>query len=52
MPVEHKTRAICCYTAYCTLLRQNAGRDTMIDAPSRIDQEQLDELGVKVIPAN
>ncbi|MBK9275405.1 MAG: aspartate--tRNA ligase [Flavobacteriales bacterium] len=28
--------------------KNNAGRDTMIDAPSRIDQEQLKELGIAV----
>ncbi len=28
--------------------KNNAGRDTMIDAPSRIDQEQLTELGIAV----
>ncbi len=28
--------------------KNNAGRDTMIDAPSRIDDEQLKELGIAV----
>ena len=28
--------------------KNNAGRDTMIDAPSMIDKEQLDELGIVV----
>ena len=27
--------------------KNNAGRDVMLDAPSKIDQEQLDELGLK-----
>jgi aspartyl-tRNA synthetase len=26
--------------------KNNAGRDVMIDAPSRIDEEQLQELGI------
>ncbi len=26
--------------------KNNAGRDTMIDAPSRLDADQLKELGV------
>ncbi|MDR1742489.1 MAG: aspartate--tRNA ligase [Dysgonamonadaceae bacterium] len=26
--------------------KNNAGRDVMLDAPSRVDQEQLDELGI------
>lgn len=29
--------------------KNNAGRDVMIDAPSTIDQEQLDELGLKIV---
>ncbi len=28
--------------------KNNAGRDTMIDAPSRIDQDQLEELGISM----
>ncbi len=28
--------------------KNNAGRDTMIDAPSRIDEEQLEELGLRI----
>lgn len=32
--------------------KNNAGRDTMIDAPSFIDQEQLDELFLDVRPFN
>ena len=31
--------------------KNNAGRDVMIDAPSLIDQEQLDELHLRLIPA-
>ena len=31
--------------------KNNAGRDVMIDAPSRIDQEQLDELHLRLTPA-
>ena len=27
--------------------KNNAGRDVMLDAPSKIDQEQLDELGLQ-----
>jgi aspartyl-tRNA synthetase len=30
--------------------KNNAGRDTMIDAPSRIDDEQLKELGIRSNP--
>lgn len=29
--------------------KNNSGRDVMIDAPSKIDQEQLDELNIKVV---
>lgn len=29
--------------------KNNAGRDVMIDAPSRIEQEQLDELGIALV---
>ncbi len=28
--------------------KNNSGRDTMIDAPSRIDDEQLEELGLRI----
>ena len=28
--------------------KNNSGRDTMIDAPSPLDQEQLKDLGVQV----
>ena len=31
--------------------KNNAGRDVMIDAPSLIDQEQLDELYLNLVPA-
>jgi aspartyl-tRNA synthetase len=31
--------------------KNNAGRDVMIDAPSAIDQSQLDELNLAVLPA-
>ena len=27
--------------------KNNAGRDVMLDAPSKIDSDQLDELGLK-----
>ena len=30
--------------------KNNNGRDVMIDSPSEISKEQLDELGLKVIP--
>ncbi|WP_294080957.1 aspartate--tRNA ligase [Proteiniphilum sp. UBA5384] len=30
--------------------KNNAGRDMMIDAPSRVEQEQLDELGIRLHP--
>lgn len=30
--------------------KNNAGRDVMIDAPSKLDQEQLDELNILVKP--
>ena len=30
--------------------KNNSGRDVMIDAPSRIEQEQLDELGIALKP--
>jgi len=29
--------------------KNNSGRDVMIDAPSNIDQEQLDELHLKIL---
>ena len=29
--------------------KNNAGRDVMLDAPSHVDQKQLDELAIKVI---
>ncbi len=32
--------------------KNNAGRDMMIDAPSRVEQEQLDELGIMLKPQN
>lgn len=32
--------------------KNNAGRDVMIDAPARIDQEQLDELGLELVEKN
>lgn len=31
--------------------KNNAGRDVMIDSPSKIEQEQLDELGLRLIEA-
>ena len=31
--------------------KNNAGRDVMIDAPSGVEQEQLDELGIMLKPA-
>jgi len=31
--------------------KNNAGRDVMIDAPSPVEQEQLDELGIMLKPA-
>lgn len=30
--------------------KNNAGRDVMIDAPARVEQEQLDELGILLAP--
>ncbi|HHT35257.1 MAG TPA: aspartate--tRNA ligase, partial [Bacteroidales bacterium] len=30
--------------------KNNAGRDVMIDAPSRVELEQLDELGIMLKP--
>lgn len=30
--------------------KNNSGRDVMIDAPSRIEQEQFDELGIALVP--
>ena len=30
--------------------KNNQGRDVMIDAPSRVDQDQLDELGLRLNP--
>ncbi|HMU45782.1 MAG TPA: aspartate--tRNA ligase [Chitinophagaceae bacterium] len=32
--------------------KNNAGRDVMLDAPSTIDEKQLDELQIKFIPKN
>ncbi len=32
--------------------KNNAGRDVMIDAPSRVEQEQLDELGIILQPTD
>ncbi|MDR0422422.1 MAG: aspartate--tRNA ligase [Proteiniphilum sp.] len=32
--------------------KNNAGRDVMIDAPSRVEQEQLDELGISLKPVD
>jgi len=32
--------------------KNNAGRDVMIDAPSTVEQEQLDELGIMLRPEN
>lgn len=32
--------------------KNNSGRDVMIDAPSYVDQKQLDELGLKLTPNN
>ncbi|MDD4014383.1 MAG: aspartate--tRNA ligase, partial [Petrimonas sp.] len=29
--------------------KNNSGRDVMIDAPSRIEKEQLDELGLIIV---
>jgi len=29
--------------------KNNAGRDVMIDSPAMISQEQLDELGIKIV---
>jgi aspartyl-tRNA synthetase len=29
--------------------KNNAGRDVMIDSPAKISQEQLDELGIKIV---
>lgn len=36
---------------YIAFPKNNMGRDMMIDAPSVIDEKQLKELGVKVVPA-
>lgn len=36
---------------YIAFPKNNMGRDMMIDAPSVIDDKQLKELGVKVVPA-
>lgn len=30
--------------------KNNSGRDMMIDAPSSIDQSQLDELALSIVP--
>lgn len=35
---------------YIAFPKNNAGRDVMIDAPSHIANEQLDELGIKLTP--
>ncbi len=32
--------------------KNNAGRDVMLDAPATIDQKQLDELSLKLLPKN
>ncbi|MFP3859441.1 MAG: aspartate--tRNA ligase [Bacteroidales bacterium] len=34
---------------YITFPKNNAGRDVMIDSPSKLDEEQLKELGIKII---
>ena len=34
---------------YIAFPKNNAGRDVMIDSPSGISQEQLDELGLKIV---
>ena len=34
---------------YIAFPKNNSGRDTMIDAPSRLNDDQLKELGIKVI---
>lgn len=34
---------------YIAFPKNNSGRDTMIDAPSPLHEEQLDELGIKLI---
>lgn len=36
---------------YIAFPKNNAGRDVMIDSPSKIATEQLDELGLKIVPA-
>ncbi|HEY9114670.1 MAG TPA: hypothetical protein VIN10_08205 [Bacteroidales bacterium] len=36
---------------YC-FPKKNSGRDVMIDSPSVIADEQLDELGLKVVKSN
>lgn len=36
---------------YIAFPKNNAGRDVMIDAPAKIDNDQLDELGLKLKPA-
>jgi aspartyl-tRNA synthetase len=28
--------------------KNNSGRDVMLDAPSKVDQSQLDELGIMI----
>lgn len=35
---------------YIAFPKNNAGRDVMIDAPSPIDEQQLEELEIKVVP--
>ena len=32
--------------------KNNSGRDVMLDAPSRVDQKQLDELSLDIRPLN
>ena len=32
--------------------KNNSGRDVMIDSPSPIADEQLDELGLRVVESN
>ncbi|MDE6375193.1 MAG: aspartate--tRNA ligase, partial [Alistipes sp.] len=36
---------------YIAFPKNNAGRDVMLDAPSRIDRAQLDELYLELRPA-
>jgi aspartyl-tRNA synthetase len=37
---------------YIAFPKNNAGRDIMIDSPSAISQQQLDELNIRLIPGN